>query len=181
MKPFYQRYFGTPLFRGRVTGAHIQPLVEKIRKKASGWAGRLLSFQRRVTLASSILSSILIHNLAVYKWHIACIKEVQRIIKNFIWSGNLSKRKLVVVQWKRVTTPIKEGGLGIRNLRGMNLALLIKHCEWILSESNDWENFMALKFKKRDGTWLTYHKVFIVAGVEMGDGRVEACVSAGCW
>lgn len=41
---------------------------------------------------------------------------------NFIWSGDISKRNLVIVAWHKLCTPILEGGFGIRSLSEINEA-----------------------------------------------------------
>ncbi|KAF6174386.1 hypothetical protein GIB67_034143 [Kingdonia uniflora] len=56
-----------------------------------------------VTLAKAILNSIPIHNMAVYKWSRLLIKEGDNILKNYIWTGDPTKRKGVTLKWEKGT------------------------------------------------------------------------------
>jgi hypothetical protein len=56
------------------------------------------------------------------------IKELEKWIRNFIWSGNINQRKILTVAWNNVCKPFKEGGLGIRNLSDINEAGNLKIC-----------------------------------------------------
>jgi hypothetical protein len=52
-----------------------------------------------------------------------CIEKIQR---DFLWGGMNDDFKYHLVEWDKVCTPIDEGGLGIRNIRRFNQALLGK-------------------------------------------------------
>jgi hypothetical protein len=58
--------------------------------------------------------------------------------KKFFWQGNSIKKKYHLVKWSVITKPKKKGGLGVKDLRKMNISLL---CKW-------W-----WKFEKREGMW----------------------------
>lgn len=51
---------------------------------------------------------------------------MDRLNRDFIWSNDLAQRKTHLVGWKQVTQPKKQGGLGIREARLNNEALLSK-------------------------------------------------------
>ena len=46
--------------------------------------------------------------------------------RNFLWGGLGDEPKFHLVNWSTVCTPLSSGGLGIRNLRTFNVALLGK-------------------------------------------------------
>ncbi|KAF6156533.1 hypothetical protein GIB67_011334 [Kingdonia uniflora] len=94
-----ERYLVIPLVQGRVSKATVAPLIDRIRSRATGWSGKMLSFQSRVILIQSILTSLPIFNMAIYKWPMAAIKEGEIIIRNFLWSGDPAKKKLLTVKW----------------------------------------------------------------------------------
>lgn len=66
------------------------------------------------------------------------IKELERSIKNFIWSGDLSKTKLVIVAWSKVCIPFDQGGLGLRCIDTLNEAFNSKLIWDLLSSSENW-------------------------------------------
>ena len=60
-----------------------------------------------------------------------------RIYKEiFFWIGIGDDRKIHLVNWPKICSPVKNGGLGIRCLRRFNFALLAKWL-WRYSLEND--------------------------------------------
>ncbi|XP_026429013.1 uncharacterized protein LOC113324961 [Papaver somniferum] len=47
----------------------------------------------------------------VYKWTIKVLKESDKIIRNFLWSGDPSFKKTVALKWEKTCAPLAEGGL----------------------------------------------------------------------
>ncbi|XP_026460828.1 uncharacterized protein LOC113361980 [Papaver somniferum] len=126
LSQFPDKYLGVIIAPGRVTSAMVWPMVEKMQSKLVAWKGKLLSFQDRVILVKSVLSSIPIYTMEVYKWPSSVIKICEKIIINFHWSGDSDKRKYKVISWQRVCTPYQKGGLGIKRLEVINKVLLMK-------------------------------------------------------
>ncbi|KAF6134912.1 hypothetical protein GIB67_002313 [Kingdonia uniflora] len=146
MGTFPEKYLGIPLVQGRVSKATVAPLIDKSRLRASGWSGKILSFQSRIVLVRSILSSLPIYNMAIYKWPIAVIKEGERIIRNFLWSGDPEKKKFITINWDKVYKHPTEGGLGIHGLRDTNLAMLMKLGWGFLNDHDPWAVFLRAIF-----------------------------------
>ncbi|KAL0405114.1 UNVERIFIED_CONTAM: hypothetical protein Slati_3825300 [Sesamum latifolium] len=53
------------------------------------------------------------------------IKEIERRLRSFLWQGTTGSGYSKVA-WARVCTPIEEGGLGIRNLSALNMAMIAR-------------------------------------------------------
>ena len=47
---------------------------------------------------------------------------------SFFWGDKSKKTNVHTIKWKEICYPIKEGGLGIRDTKENNLALLAKTC-----------------------------------------------------
>ncbi|KAF9617265.1 hypothetical protein IFM89_035209 [Coptis chinensis] len=62
-----EEYLGVPLIKGRVTRQAVAPLLDKIKRKITAWKGKCLSFQGRIVMINSVMCSIRIHNMAMYK------------------------------------------------------------------------------------------------------------------
>ncbi|XP_026398972.1 uncharacterized protein LOC113294812 [Papaver somniferum] len=88
---FPDKYLGIQLKPGIVRHIHVRKVVEKIMDKLAGWKGKLLSFQARLVLIRSIISNYVLHSMAIYKWPCTVIKQVERAIRNFLWSGDAEK------------------------------------------------------------------------------------------
>lgn len=46
--------------------------------------------------------------------------------RTIFWQGGCSKKKYYLVKWSKICKSKKKGGLGIKNLRKLNLSLLSK-------------------------------------------------------
>ncbi|XP_026442769.1 uncharacterized protein LOC113342427 [Papaver somniferum] len=107
---FPDKYLGEILNQGRVKSHQVWGIVEMMQKMLAGWMGKLLAFSPRLTLVKFVLFSMPIYNMSVYKWPKNVIQACERIIRNFLWSGDPSVKKLVTVKWDEVNSPIAEGG-----------------------------------------------------------------------
>jgi len=59
------------------------------------------------------------------------IEKIDKVRKRFFWQGGGTKRKYHLVKWKIITKPKEKGGLGVKDLKKMNVSLLCK-CWWKL-------------------------------------------------
>ncbi|XP_026451463.1 uncharacterized protein LOC113351742 [Papaver somniferum] len=123
---FPDKYLGVILTTGRVKVSTVWPMVQMMQRKLATWKGKLLSFQERLVLIKSVLSSIPVYNMEIYKWPASVIKNCERIMRNFLWSGDGDTRQYNKFSWKKVCTPFSEGGLGISRLAVINKAFLMK-------------------------------------------------------
>jgi hypothetical protein len=99
-----------------------------VKLKQSAWKASLLSIDGRVQLVKSVIYGMLMHTMHIYSWPVSSIKDIERWIRTFIWSGDITKRKLVTVSWANVCKPVLEGGLGLRDLTKLNESSDLKLC-----------------------------------------------------
>lgn len=99
-------YLAVPIFKGRPRRHHLQLIADKIKTKLASWKGSMLSIMGGVQLAKSIIQGMLVYNFHVYAWPISLIKTVDYWVRNFIWSGDISTRKIVTVAWSTVAHQI---------------------------------------------------------------------------
>ncbi|XP_026399611.1 uncharacterized protein LOC113295495 [Papaver somniferum] len=109
---FPNKYLGVILKPGRVKSATVWPVVEMMQSYLAAWKGKMLSFHDRMVLIKSVLCSVPIYNMAVYKWPSSVIKIYEKIIRNFLWTGDSEVRKHETLGWSKVCAPFNEGGLG---------------------------------------------------------------------
>ncbi|KAF6133895.1 hypothetical protein GIB67_040659 [Kingdonia uniflora] len=153
-----ENYLGIPLVQDRVSKAMVAPLIDKIMSRDSGWSRKILSFESRIVLVKSILTRLPIYNMAIYKWPIVAIQEGERIIRNFLWSGDPDKQKFVTIKWNKVCKHPSEGGIGIHGLRDFNLSMLMKLGWGFLNAQDPWATFLRAKFFTRGGLLINYNK-----------------------
>jgi hypothetical protein len=102
-------YLGLPLGTKRPTVEDFLPLLNRIEKRMMRM-NRLLSYQGRLTLVNSVLSSLPTYFMCAFKVPISIWDQVDKYRKHCLWDrGDVNKR-----------------GLSIIDLRAQNTALLLK-------------------------------------------------------
>ncbi|XP_021971327.1 uncharacterized protein LOC110866487 [Helianthus annuus] len=101
-------------------------VVEVIKARLASWKARTLSMGGRLILIKSVLESLPIYYLSLYKAPKAVIESIEASMRRFLWAGCSEERKIPWVAWDVITTPKKEGGLGVTKLQDVNEALLLK-------------------------------------------------------
>ena len=92
----------------------------------SAWKAKQLSFAGRVTLAKAVIEAVPIYSMMTTAIPKACLNEINKIQRAFIWGDEDGNRKYHAIRWDLVTLPKALGGLGIRRLVNMNKACLMK-------------------------------------------------------
>ena len=125
------RYLGLPLVGGRLSSREWQPVVATMERCLGGWRARLLSRGGRLVLLKAVLFAIPTYYMSLFRVPVGVRKRMEAIMRNFFWHGAETDgtRGLALVKWSTVCRPTAEGGLGVRNLKHTNTALLMK---WVL-------------------------------------------------
>ncbi|XP_043703245.1 uncharacterized protein LOC122653468 [Telopea speciosissima] len=149
---FPTKYLGVILKKGRVKSDMFLPLLDQFKQRLAAWKGRLLSLAGRIELVRSVMCSIPVHNFSVYLWPADAILKMERWIGNFIWTGEADCSKVITVKWDNLCKPKREGGVGIRRLRELNLALIAKLAWTIRTDKSTFASFLRGRFVKKDGS-----------------------------
>ncbi|XP_028076768.1 uncharacterized protein LOC114278826 [Camellia sinensis] len=152
------KYLGLPLGTNPSRRVTWKPVVDNFKKKLSGWKRRLLSFTGRVTLIKSVLSSLPIYYMSLFRLPRGVAKELDKIQAAFLWGDSDVRRKVHLVKWKELTMDKKQGGLGIRNLSSLNNRLLAKWW-WRFGkeDSSLWKQVICSKYKLEGGRWFPFY------------------------
>jgi len=101
-------------------------ILEKVERRLASWQKLYLSKVGRVTLIHSTLLSIPTYYLSLFPILVSVAKKLEGLQREFLWRGMGDEAKFHLVNWHKVCTPIKAGGLGVRNVIKFNQALLGK-------------------------------------------------------
>lgn len=134
---FLTKYLGLPLALSRLRAVDLQPVLDKLADRLTGWKAALLDKPARLILTKTVLMAIPLHTLLamdVPKWF---IKAIDRIRRNFFWQGRRDTRRgNCPVAWDRVMRPLHLGGPGIQNLTMLGWAMKM-HWKWIQKTQPD--------------------------------------------
>jgi len=119
-------YLGVPIFKGKPKKSHLQGIADRIKIKLTSWKAAMLSMAGRALLVKSVTHAMLVHSMSLYSWPVSLLKEIDKWCRNFIWSGDIEKRNLVTIAWKKLCRPMDEGGIGLRSLISLNEASNLK-------------------------------------------------------
>ena len=86
-----------------------------------------MSIAGRLTLINSSLSSAFIYHMPMYLLPQTITQQLDKQRRTFFWQGGGTKRKYHLVKWEVICKNKKKGGIGVKDIRKMNLSLL---CKW---------------------------------------------------
>ncbi|XP_042515364.1 actin-related protein 4 [Macadamia integrifolia] len=129
------KYMGLPLIPTRLFAHQCTPMLDLIRKRLQLWKGRLLSFAGRFVLIRSVLQASYIYWSGTFGLPESIISKLESIFASFLWKGSECVRFLCPSSWVAVCLP-KEGGLGIRRIKDVNSAGIIKLAWKIISKKD---------------------------------------------
>ncbi|XP_058783955.1 uncharacterized protein LOC131658705 [Vicia villosa] len=122
-------------------------LIKALKNRLAAWKGIHLNLAVRVCLINAVLNALPIYSLSFYKAPSKVLNEITAIQRKFLWSGSDFKRSINWVSWEIVCKPIDEGGLGVKNVEVLNVALLSKWKWRILTEENDvWKGILETRY-----------------------------------
>ncbi|KAL8485254.1 hypothetical protein ACS0TY_027528 [Phlomoides rotata] len=141
-------YLGVPLFRGAPKSMHLRGICDRILTKFAAWKGTALSLAGRVCLINSVITSSLVHSMMVYKWPRSLLARLEKAMRNFIWTGKVEKADFCTVAWVKSCASKDEDGLGIRSIKLMNEAQLLKLAWTVITDKGPNMDFVRSHFWK---------------------------------
>jgi hypothetical protein len=122
----FSKYLGMPTYIGRSKNQTFQFLQDKVWKKLKGWKEKHLSFAGRATLIKAVAQAIPTYIMSSFLLPKSFCDHMESQICKFWWGNNVDKRKIHWVNWKKTCKAKSKGGMGFKNLRAFNEALLAK-------------------------------------------------------
>jgi hypothetical protein len=117
---------GLPLGTTRPKVEDYLPLLNRIDSRMMGF-NTMLSYDGRLILVNSVLSSLPTFYLSTFKIPAGVIDQIDCYRKHVLWdSGDINRKGGCLVTWKKACRSKEQGGLGIIDLKNENSSLLLK-------------------------------------------------------
>ena len=131
-------------------------IVEKMEHRLAGWKRMYLSKGGRLTLLKSTLSNLPTYFLSLFPIPVEVAKRIVKIQRIFLWGSIEEVDKFHLVKWEVICWPYSHGGLGTKNLRKFNEALLGKWL-WRFGTEREalWQKVVEAKYGSMDGGWMS--------------------------
>ena len=122
----HEKYLGLPSLVGRSKKNTFHDLKDKLGKKLSGWKEKLLSNAGKEILITAVGQEIPFYTLSCFKLPNSLCDELVGMVHKFWWGQNNGVDKMAWLSWEKMCIPKETGGMGFRDLKAFNLALLAK-------------------------------------------------------
>ena len=122
----HEKYLGLPSLVGRNKKNTFKEVKAKLAKKLAGWKEKLLSKASKEVLIKAVAQAIPMYTMSCFKILDSLYDEMTSLIRNFWWGQCKEERKMAWISWEKLCTPKACGGMGFKQLKQFNLAMLAK-------------------------------------------------------
>ncbi|XP_016168080.1 uncharacterized protein LOC107610554 [Arachis ipaensis] len=120
------KYLGVPLGANPKLVKTWKPIIDKVEEKLSLWKAKVLNKAGKLVLIKSVLNSLPVYYLSLYKMPKAVAEKLISLQRKFLWNKEDGRNGMALVRWELVQAPKKLGGLGVDDAMVRNFALLFK-------------------------------------------------------
>ncbi|XP_074320818.1 uncharacterized protein LOC141657465 [Silene latifolia] len=143
------KYLGVPISSKKISKFEGHKLIERIVQRIRCLGARKLSYAGRLVLVKTVLSTLHSYWASMFLIPSGIMNKVDSICRNFLWGGRDSYLKAPNINWNTCCKPKAEGGLGLKNAKLWNKALLGKYTSWLASKKDHlwvkWVNHVYMK------------------------------------
>ncbi|GJS94449.1 RNA-directed DNA polymerase, eukaryota, reverse transcriptase zinc-binding domain protein [Tanacetum coccineum] len=118
---------------------HIQSwneIVKSMVARLSKWKMKTLSIGDRLTLLKSVLGSMPIYHMSIFKVPMKVLQRMESICCHFFNGVDHIGKKPIWVKWNKVLASKEKGSLGVSSLYALNRALMFKWVSRFLTQSS---------------------------------------------
>ncbi|WJX14094.1 hypothetical protein P8452_04402 [Trifolium repens] len=178
-------YLGLPIGANPRSDSTWDPLLDHLRKRLFSWRNKHISLGGRIVMINAVLNAIPIFYLSFLKIPIKVWKKIARIQREFLWGGVKGGRKISWVKWSVVCREKCKGGLGVRDIRIVNLSLLAKW-RWrlLLPGRPLWKDILVAKYGSHilgEVDWSSYRISFFASSWWKSIVAVENAIPGKNW
>jgi hypothetical protein len=123
---FEEKYLGLPVPEGRLKKGKFQATKDKFHKHANDWMEKYSSGGAKDVLIKAVLQAFPTYAMGIFKFPAGLTEELTKVVRDFWWGDEHDRRKMHWLSWDKVAKPKAHGGMGFRDLRVFNQALLAR-------------------------------------------------------
>lgn len=142
------KYLGHPFCQVTTKADAYKEVMEKLANKLSGWRQKTLLMAGRLILVKVVATTIPSFAMQMVLLPKYMLDKIDKRIRDFLWGHKLEKaHHLPLKAWDSICSPKGEGGLGIKKMEDINLALVTK-LSWQLATPNHktWTELIKEKY-----------------------------------
>ncbi|KAK1642877.1 hypothetical protein QYE76_060682 [Lolium multiflorum] len=133
---FEEKYLGLPVPEGQMRKGKCKSLKDRFQKRLSDWVEKYLSSGGKEVLIKAILQGLPIYAMSVFEFPAGLVEELNQMIRDFHWGDEHERRRMHWLSWDKLMQPKLNGGMGFRDFRVYNQALLARQ-SWRLLQFPD--------------------------------------------
>ena len=99
---------------------------ERIRKRLVDWSEQFMSIGNKEILIKAVAQAIPTYIMSVFRLPMSVCDELTKMMRQYWWGVDKGKRKLAWLSWDKLRLPKCKAGMGFRDMRAFNQALLAK-------------------------------------------------------
>nr|GEW33965.1 RNA-directed DNA polymerase, eukaryota, reverse transcriptase zinc-binding domain protein [Tanacetum cinerariifolium] len=156
--------------------------IERMSCRLSKWKLKTLSIEGRLTLLKSVLGSMPIYHMSLFKVPTKVFHRIESMRSHFFNGAELYSKKSVWMKWKHALASKDKGGLGVSSLFALNRALIFKWVwRFITQGSSLWVRVIKVLHGYDDKIGQKVKSCYPSGGVETQQSehmkeKVEGCI-----
>nr|GEX43036.1 RNA-directed DNA polymerase, eukaryota [Tanacetum cinerariifolium] len=142
-------YLGVKVGMSSSRKKYWDEVIGKISARLSKWKLKTLSIGGRLTLIKSVLTSLPLNHVSLYKAPLGVLHDLESFRRKFFNGIDENERKISMIGWNKILA-LKKGGLGVSSFFfALNRSLLFKWvCRFLFQGSSLWYRFISALYGK---------------------------------
>jgi hypothetical protein len=123
---FEEKYLGLPTPEGRMKGEYFQPIMNRFTKRLTNWCEKYCSHAAKETHIKAVAQALPGYAMGVFKMSVGFCNQYEKLIRDYWWGDEEGQRTVHWLAWENLTKPKSRGGIGFRDIKLFNQALLAR-------------------------------------------------------